>query len=236
MIIYTIQRKLTLVFILALSSKFLLGQALSENFQYFDAKYGYNPVIYKGAKYMSEHRQQFGHPFFQQETNFIGNVKAKNYTLDSVELWYDIYKHYLVYGYKSHIGSQQKIILNAKEVERFSLSNMVFVRNHFQNISSAYLHEIVVDSVSCFKSYRKTYKMVNNNSKKGFGYTDQVDRVYLAYNNEAYLLGSVKSLVVLLPENIQQQVKNYMVQHKVKPSKASNSELVLLFKYINSQL
>lgn len=214
----------------------LKSQNIQDLYNQYDVKYGMDAQIYKGAKYMSEHHPEFGFPFLFQSSAFIGSIYTNNFTLDSVELKYDIYKQFLIFGYINNIGAKQQIVLNSDEIKKFYLGNNCFVRNTDENISASFLHQISDDSISCYISYRKDYKFVSNNSKKGFGYTSEIRNLFIAVNGSLILLNNKKNLLNNLPESITPKVKEYLSQRQFNFKKANALELTQLFSYINSLL
>ena len=214
----------------------LYSQGIQEQYNQFDAQYGMDAQIYKGAKYISEHRAEFGFPFLFQNSAFIGDVVAKNFSLDSVELRYDVYKQFLVFGYYNKIGAQQQLVLNTKEIKKFHLGNNCFINNPYESINAAYLQQISNDSIGCYLAYRKDFNYINNSSKKGFGYSELVQKSYVVVNNNLYAFNGKRGLINKLPKNIQGEVGKYLSKTDIKLRKAQPHELTALFIYINSLL
>ncbi len=213
----------------------LSSQTVRDQYEKFDDIYGYDSKIYKGAKYIAEHRPQFGHPFLVKSQAFSGSVMAKTYKLDSVELWYDVYKQYLVLGYLNNIGSKQQIVLNSDEVEKFNLGALVFVKNTYEGIGVPYLQQIAADSISCFITYQKEYKYMSNNSKKGFGYSNETRKLYMVIGPKVVNFGNKRTLLNNLPVEVRSKVKSLIKENAIKINKSSDIQLALLFAFINSQ-
>ena len=212
------------------------AQEIRERYLEYDAQYGLNTQIYKGSKYIKEHQQDFGYPFLFQETSIVGRVISSQFKLDSVELQYDIYKQFLVFSFYDQIGSKQQLVLNSAEIREFYLGNNCFVQNKNKNINVAYLHRLVNDSIKCYLTYRKDYKQISNNSKKGFGYTDELRKIYLNVHTDYFLISGKKQLLTNLPEHIQSEVKEYLASTKFNFRKANVLQITELFIFINSSL
>lgn len=211
-------------------------QEIKKKYSEYDAHYGLNAQIYKGSKYIKEHQQDFGHPFLFQETSLVGSVISSQFKLDSVDLQYDIYKQFLVFIFYDQFGSKQQMVLNSGEIREFYLGNNNFVQNKNKNINVAYLHRLVNDSIKCYLTYRKDYKQISNNSKKGFGYTDELRKIYLNIDTNYFLISRKKQLLTNLPEHIQSEVKEYLVSTKFNFRNANTQQITDLFIFINSLL
>lgn len=221
---------LTLLFV----SKVVFNQELSEQYHKYDNVYSNDVIIFKGEKYLNKNRASFGYPYVFRSEPFVGNVIARRYELDSVELKYNVYRQVLVMSFQDHFGANRSIILNTGEIKQFSLNGYSFINTPLKiDGEIPFVQEIAFDSIKAYVSYRKDYKLINNNSKKGFGYTDILRRIYIEKHGEILVVKTKSKLLKCIPKSYHSNINNFISANEINIRKSKIESIIELLDFIN---
>jgi len=209
-------------------------QALSEQ---SDNIFGKDIRLVNGRIYFPPNPLADGHPYFKIADWTKGSVTLNGKTFTGIKLNYDIYNDHLLFLDESQGGLKIRILLNKNQVTTFKIEDHTFIRldlSYVNHIPERQYFEVLYrGEVSLFKKWTKQFEAIARQDYPYGRYSNARVTNYILKDDELFKFNSKPSLIKILGDQ-RDRIKKYISENRIRIRKATDQEMVELFKYYNS--
>ena len=207
-------------------------------FEYFDSKYGVDPELVNGIKYVNLYRTAKGTPFLINEEMIPGWVIINGKKYQDLELNYDVYNQDLVMSYYTNLLGSQKIIIPNQNLESFGFTNREF-RKIVLPGKNEHIYEIMLDGkYKIYYEYSRNYTVNTNPNDKGYMFSALITEKYLynPENNTYQKFKNSRSFRKLFQPEIARELKLTEKKYRISLKDDNLINHKLLYNFLDKEL
>lgn len=227
-----------LLFIVINSSYSQSKDQYTEAFSFFDTKYGNDPYLVSGRRYINEQRYSFGNPYFTiKATNIdkslvdyqgsgvsptenkfgytIGRVSVNGIEYYPVKIKYDIYNQAVIIKVTSILGAVNEVMLVTEDIDEFWLGKNKFVKNTYTNYDGLFIECTSYNGISCIFQHSKSYSLKQVGGVGKMGYSAVLTKKHIKVENNFFRFRAKGSFLKRLPDNLKPLAKDYINNSKI---------------------
>lgn len=200
-----------------------------------------NPnVVINGTKWFDYGIRYKGHQYLDQNKFTKGRIWFEDRVFDNILLNYDLEKDMLVVCEKDIHNKFIYYYLNNSKVKAFTIQNANSpLEAHFIKYPStptstkSFFYQLLQDGEIKLLLRHKKY-VLKETSEMILGKYVRNEKIYLAHNNQLFRLRNRRSILNLFPDK-KKQLKKYMRQNRLYPSKRNLTAFKSVVNYCNQQ-
>ncbi len=196
--------------------------------------YGIDDLLVNGRKYVPEHGNAKGHPYFPEPDWVTGTLVIKKKTYKDVEFKYNVDLDKIILRAEVTRGGLVYVLLNDGFVTSFIIGEHYFINSSqlLQHDNSGYFELVFEGKHTLLIKYHKSFiSEFSQNAPLG-RFSDLNSMKYIYCDGMLYRMPNKKSLLTYFKQ-FRKEIKKYMKQEKINYKKANNFELHHLLKYCN---
>jgi hypothetical protein len=196
---------ITGIFLVFSFTNIALTQTVSEINQKkaeYDKLYGLNPWLYSGLRYVPEHPNAFGSPFWKQDEVIDGSLVISGIRYSGLKIQYNLNQQQFILHFTDQNNAPNAIIIPSKNLDTIFIDNFSFVPNFYKSIPEPFIHKLYTGPLSCFLSWKKEYLFYNSGPQTGYHYTNEIRSIYMGIlPNEPVLVKNRHDFLTLFEKN-----------------------------------
>ncbi|RLD71045.1 MAG: hypothetical protein DRI98_06330 [Bacteroidetes bacterium] len=165
-----------------------------------------------------------GHPFFQSETWYHGNLLVDGRQYSGLAVRYDLYRDQLLYNHIHTTGSYI-IVLNIKLIEEFIIGG-----HTFRKMKEGY-YELLSEGKASF--FVKWQKRLSDPTSKSMGEFSIFNEWYIL-NNGVFRKVNGKSGLVKALEDHEKEIRRFIRENRILVKTVNEIEIKRIVDYYNS--
>jgi hypothetical protein len=212
---------------------FLSGKLVSQDaFREMDRVYGLDQLLFNGEKYTYFLPRGTGGNQYLSSTDFItGEVIIRGKRYEGIPLNYDIYNQQLLLQYADETGASNIIEISKAWLESFSLGNMNF--KCLRPEKAPVIYQVLGDGpLYILYHWWKDLKLDNSKGGANFVFAPSKKYQYVLIDDKLHSYGSKRSFISLFDPVHQDEIRNYIKDHRIIMKKASDQAMTGLIEYI----
>jgi len=232
-----------LILLLSLAGNALNAQADSSQQVLFDQvysaaekEYGIHQELINGVLFEKENQDAIGHPYFLDYHSHQGSVIYRGKKYSNLFLQYDIYDQQvlLLYVFDS---VEYKLYLHKEFINEFTIEDKRFVNESFGVNGYATIYQVIGENVPIRIFYYWEKYLTNYDGKmpgKNNIFSSDKKKSFLFLHNKLVSYKGNRSFANIFPSMSKTAIKEYFRKNKVKIKEASDLEMELLIRFINT--
>lgn len=201
--------------------------------EYTAKLYGTDDILVNGRKYLPEHYNAKGDPYFLSDKWADGSIVIDGKKYDELELLYDIDIEKAILKTTINDSTDVFLVLNNDVVESFYLGSHYFLnaaKHGLGNEFPGFVEQLYTGSFTVLTRHQKSFvSEYSKNTPNGF-YASTKSTNYILNHGKLFKLSSKKSLFEYFTAN-KKEVKNFLRRNKIKYKRATFIQLNKLFEF-----
>ena len=204
--------------------------------RYIHEQYGLNQELINGVQFYQRYSYCEGDPYFPSNIFYNGILHLRGGESHQVQMKYDIFAQQLVVEYTDYSNRYNQVIIDSIRVDSFQLGKYLFKKVNLSGMKPMFYQVYSSGQVSCFAHWSKRMTTTSFKGQFTHKFSDPDGYFLLMYLGQIQPFHNRKTLLSILPEAIQPELKNYFRKEKIKISGASTDEIENLIQIINTKL
>ncbi len=212
---------------------FLSGKLVSQDaFQEMDRVYGLDQLLFNGEKYTYFLPGGTGGNQYLSSADFVaGEVIIRGKRYEGISLNYDIYNQQLLLQYTDETGASNIIGISKAWLESFSLDGRKFIS--LSPDKAPVIYQVLGDGPLFILYYWwKDLKLDNSTGGSNFVFSPPKKYQYVLIDDKLRSYGNKRSFISLFDPVHQDEIRNYIKDHRIIMKKASDEAMTELIDYI----
>jgi hypothetical protein len=189
-------------------------------------------IVINGRKYDYFTPQIEGHQFLNQQHFIEGTATINGKLYKDLLLNLDIFNQQLVLEFNNSQGAKQMVAMSDASVSSFSLGIKNFEFRTMPDGSKLIYQVIGNDGIRVLYGWKKRVEL--NTSKREYYYTPAIRTHFVEIDGNIKRFRGNRSFLNCLSSESKILVRQFMKANRIKVSKATDEEIVLLVNYCNS--
>ena len=208
-------------------------EALTTLSEYSTKLYGTDDFVVNGRKYLPDHYNAKGDPYFLSDSFIEGTLIIDEKKYDGQDILYNIDVEKVILKTTINDSIIVFVMLNSEFISSFYLGSHYFVnaeKNGLENKFPGFVEQVYSGSFTVFIRHKKSFvPEYAKNTPNGF-YSATKSVNYISSDGQLHKLATKKSLLEYFsPQKM--EVKTFMRKNKIKYKRAGYSQLYKLFEY-----
>jgi hypothetical protein len=192
-----------------------------------------NNRFINGYLYSESFPASRGHPFFQSETWYHGELLMEGRNYNGIALRYDLYRDQLLYNHIHSTGSYI-VVLNIKRIEGFTMDGHRFYKlpetvNAIQGIKEGY-YELLSEGRANF--YVKWMKRLSDPSPESTGEFSLINEWYIQ-NHGAFRKVTRRAGLIHSLQDHEKEIRSYIRENRVVIKPGNETEIKRIVDFYN---
>jgi hypothetical protein len=207
--------------------------SFSELQNFYEASIATDNRFINGSLYAESFPGSRGHPFFQSETWFQGELLMEGRIYHEVAVRYDLYRDQLLYNHIHSTGSYV-VILNKKRIESFTLEGHRFCKlpntGHLSDGVEEGYYELLSEGKATF--YVKWMKRLSDPSPQSPGEFTLFNEWYIQNNGKIRKVSRRSGLLHSLNDH-EKEIREYIRENRIVIQSGNEPEIKRIVDYYN---